>query len=101
MKLRIGDRHHLPDGRWGTIVTTRGAARGGKVWCGVSLDEGGIVCLSIEIGETEDRLLVTDVPVAQAFELAQLVIGGASVAMPVQSQLLLLAHALIATARPS
>lgn len=101
MKLRIGERKKLPDGRWGTVATMRGAARDGRVWCGVTLDDGGLVSLYLEAGETEDRLMVTDVPVGQAFELAQLVIGGATVAMPVQSQLLLLAHALIATARPS
>lgn len=97
--MKIGDRTQLPDGRWGTITTMRGAARNGRRWCGVRLDQGGYVSLYLETGEDADRMTVTDISVDQAFDLAQLVIGGATVAMPVQSQILLLAHALIATGR--
>lgn len=93
--MKIGDRTKLPDGRCGTITTMRGAARSGQRWCSVRLDDGGIVFLYLETGEENDRLMVNDVSVGDAFEL---VIGSAS-AMPVQSQIQLLAHALIATAR--
>lgn len=99
--MKIGDHTRLPDGRWGTITTMRGAAHNGQRWCGVRLDEGGYVSLYLEAGDETDRLMVTDISVGQAFDLAQLVIGGATVAMPVQSQVLLLARALITVGRPS